>query len=569
MTAGRERGLLRDPAAQDRRGRAVVRGPHAGRDGRVGNAGTGSSHHRPVQPASRSSAVLVLVLVALGMTACFDPTDVAPEGATSGGTEGDEAGSDTATTGDTGGSADGTASDDASGPDGTGDDTAGGADPDAAVVSGDRLRRRDLVADGGARVFVGLHDTELDLDCRFEWAEDGTPRCLPQFQLNVAYADEGCTEPVFPATDACEIEWIYERTRDYACGEHSLYTTYRIDRGAAPASGTFWYRTSSGCVEAGVSDELLAVEHVSPETFVGGVFDDVPREGGVVARFVAAEDGARVMTELRDEARDAACITGMDGARCRPARVAGTSPARTSGATYADAACDVLVAVWTPDDPCPPDATVTWNEGCAAIHSYFEVGRAYDPADVTQWTGATCEAFGAYGPPFAVGAAIPESEMPAIDRIEEGDGRLRAWADGSIAGEPLSPGRAFVDTETGKECRPGRFEDGAWRCVPADAILFSDLEIATWSDPGCTGDRLLSPWSCAPDDARVLEVDFVYCEGETVIAAYELGDPFEGTTAYADYGDGCMPLEVVAGEWHRLGAALPATAFEALEHVVQ
>lgn len=541
--------------------------PGCGESWRAGTSGARRATTPTVQAASRYS--IVVVLSSLGVAACFDPTEVPSEGGSTAGTTGPTDPTDT--TGGPSDPADDSGTGGATEPDTGVDDTTGGPQPDdAAVVSGERLRRRDLVADGGARVFVGLHDAALDLDCRFEWAEDGVLRCLPPFQLNVAYADSGCTEPVHPVMDGCSFDWVYERTHDYACGEHSLYTTYRIDHDGPATSGTYWYQTASGCIEAGMADELLPVEVVPPETFVGGVYDDVTREGGIVARFIAADDGARAIAELRDEARDAVCAIGPAEERCRLQRVAGTSPAQTAGATYADAACDVLVGTWLSDDPCPPDATVTWSGGCGgATNSYFEVGREHDGAAVTQWTGETCEPIGPYGRIFAVGAPIPEDSMPPVERASEGTGRLTAWSDVSTAGEALGPGRAFHDTETDADCRPTRFTDDTTRCVPEDATLFSDFEIPTWSDPGCTGDRLILPFSCAGADAPVLEVAFVYCEGETVLQAYALGEPFTGTTAYADYGDGCMPIDVAPGEWHRLGATLPATTFAALENVVE
>jgi hypothetical protein len=375
--------------------------------------------------------------------------------------------------------------------------------------------------------------------------------------------------PVFPVVDTCTFDYVYERTRDYACGEHSLYTTYRIDHRGAASSGTYYYQTSSGCFEASTSDELLPVELVPAETFVAGAYDDVPREGGIVARFVAADDGARVITEMRDEARDAECWAWASDDRCRPVRVAATAAPNVPGATFADLACGVHVGVWTFDDPCPPDATAIYGEGCDAQLSYFEVGAQSDHADVTMFDGMSCEAFDNYGPPFAVGAAIANEDLPPIERAETGTGRLQAWAHVSSAGEPLGPGRGFIDTETGEACRVTHFPDGTARCVPNDAIITSEFETPVFAEAGCTGDRLVRPFSCSPSPDYVLAVDFVYCTGEVVQEVYAVGDVFDGVTAYIDYGDGCMPIDVVPGEYMRQGPAVPASTFAAVSEAVE
>ena len=81
---------------------------------------------------------------------------------------------------------------------GTGGSTAAAGKSQQPFSSGSRLKVRKIVGTDGAVQQLGFHDTELNLDCTFQRAEDGSTRCLPTSTLTVDgyWLDAACTTPV-------------------------------------------------------------------------------------------------------------------------------------------------------------------------------------------------------------------------------------------------------------------------------------------------------------------------------------------------------------------------------------
>src|SRR6478736_6789521 len=70
--------------------------------------------------------------------------------------------------------------------------------------SGSRLHAVLLDGGDGAVAFRGWFDTQLDIECVFQTAQDGSLRCLPAPSRRGFYADPQCTQAavVVPRCDA-------------------------------------------------------------------------------------------------------------------------------------------------------------------------------------------------------------------------------------------------------------------------------------------------------------------------------------------------------------------------------
>jgi hypothetical protein len=75
------------------------------------------------------------------------------------------------------------------------------------MTSGSRLKAKWYVGSDGARQFAGWHDSQLNVDCDFGQASDGTIRCLPPpagvtIGTQGYFSDAGCTQ-MLGVTDGC------------------------------------------------------------------------------------------------------------------------------------------------------------------------------------------------------------------------------------------------------------------------------------------------------------------------------------------------------------------------------
>lgn len=87
-----------------------------------------------------------------------------------------------------------------------------------AYVSGSRLRARLDDGGEGATAFRAWHDTELDIDCAFQPATDGSTRCIPRDLLGLAYySDAGCTMPIVVADCGPPAKYVSVPAGDESC----------------------------------------------------------------------------------------------------------------------------------------------------------------------------------------------------------------------------------------------------------------------------------------------------------------------------------------------------------------
>lgn len=411
---------------------------------------------------------------------------------------------------------------------------AGDAEVDAGPVyddpagrSGTRLRRRYFDAGGGAYMTLGLWDSELELACEYDTAADGQMRCLPSVIDVVYFTDSGCASPIMAIQDGARCQPEYGRVR---VGNRPIFR--RTDTPAV-LSSMLYYRTDSGCMGSFVpsGETYWVAEEVPSARFVRGQFEDDAREGGVVARFLEGDDGSRILFETLDQVSGSSCDLEHEPGRCMP-------QSRTPAHHFRDAACTQSIADVT-DSSGVGLLYITQRDAdsCPLQDTYYMVGGVRDVAGTRYYRNAAgmCVSQGvtAARQHRDLGAVVPLTSFPATQQAESGAGRLRARRTVDGAGAPLAYARAFWDTERDRECSPGRFPDGSYRCVPDDRGVLVDLYFA---DAACA-ETPLGIYQCSTPGAFIVDLDSAAtsCDAtgaQNFTAFYERGAPYEADAYY-------------------------------------
>jgi len=94
--------------------------------------------------------------------------------------------------------------------------------PATDYQSGSRLRAEVYASAGGATMFYGWFDQQLNAECSFRLAEDGILRCLPLPRWNnVVFSDAACTVPSgVVVMSPSNIPYAFSNT---FCGTHPVY----------------------------------------------------------------------------------------------------------------------------------------------------------------------------------------------------------------------------------------------------------------------------------------------------------------------------------------------------------
>jgi hypothetical protein len=141
-----------------------------------------------------------------------------------------------------------------------------------------RLHARYRTSSDGFCAFLGWWDTDLNEQCSFQRAADGTVRCLPgtgSFLLPHLYTDDQCREPmaVGPAEACDQPSYVMHTSFDH-CERTS--ESYRV-RGPFPGSDLppLWRLLPDGsCVRATIEPGMAYVDYgepLDPGQFVEGV----------------------------------------------------------------------------------------------------------------------------------------------------------------------------------------------------------------------------------------------------------------------------------------------------------
>jgi hypothetical protein len=144
---------------------------------------------------------------------------------------------------------------------------AASADP---TQSGTRLKVQSYVGSDGSSLVAGMYDSQLQTQCSFGLASDGTTRCLPSagYPASVGsyFADSGCSK---------ELAWLpqtgctpsYARSYSETCGGQ-VQTIFSV---SGAFSGTPYTGTPSACVSSAIptGDSLYSIgAELPPSTFV-------------------------------------------------------------------------------------------------------------------------------------------------------------------------------------------------------------------------------------------------------------------------------------------------------------
>lgn len=427
------------------------------------------------------------------------------------------------------------------------------ADYLAEFRSGSRLEARYWSAAGMPDVFAGFFDTELGVACDFARATDGELRCVPRAAArgtHLGFIDDQCSDAVWQTVAVCDSENAFIRL-DTECSD--TFAIARLEPLAT--SAVAHYGTSESCSAS--TDPLdpsattfVAGAPLAPSAFVRGTLRELPGVCRASLRVVEAEDGAIGPHEVFDVER---------GAACDPTSATGTSACDPTRRAY------VSSGLFTDDGCMEPAGTFgTWVDGpscglpdlisAAPDDGYYEVAglhedplyvstAACEPARDQPWIGAV----------FSLGDELGSDELAQFETALHGSGRLRVYAMGED-GTPLLAGRAgrdlaLYDTMLSADCVALRFDDGAFRCVPAD--LFGTIGFDyEYNDDDCTQPiRRCSGDDCVGKVSFDHALDTAACATETVITAvWTVREPATGY--FRNDGIGCMPAGTVgADQW--------------------
>lgn len=144
----------------------------------------------------------------------------------------------------------------------------GSTNTQGGATSGTRLRARFLVGEDGSKQEIGgWHDKQLDIDCAFQAAADGTYRCLPPEHATVSadfFSDAGCTQPMAGVRPGCAPPtYAWALDGDETCGPAPRVTAvFKV--GATPAK-MFSKDSQNPC------HEVIAVAGVALYTIASAV----------------------------------------------------------------------------------------------------------------------------------------------------------------------------------------------------------------------------------------------------------------------------------------------------------
>ena len=376
--------------------------------------------------------------------------------------------------------------------------------------SGSRLRARILDGGGDARIFVGWHDAQLDVDCDFRPVVTGAPgddgrwRCLPRTseiwtqdnQDDIVYLDAACTHAVRVDRQgkgtSPYVVVPSARVEPTCFGPPQVPPATVFARGdqVVVASSTILYEDGGhGCAPSLATGRSLDAFELgakaSVAAFVGASEIVEPRSDRLAARVRVADDGARETIGVHDRRRNAACDTGTAYVPAHGLCL----PFATIQLDQYDATCAKGVAEAPEAATCAPlveIASVFSPTTCSDTTSFYQVGAPFDGprAYISNMdTGPTCVAnpttTGRY---FAQGPLVPAGTYPSIAVQGLGDGPLRREcivpADGT---SPLFC-HGLTDPERGS-CLLLPFCDGQTRCVGSGV---DTVDGSFFADAACT-----------------------------------------------------------------------------------
>jgi hypothetical protein len=364
-----------------------------------------------------------------------------------------------------------------------------------SFASGTRLEARQLRYEDMPPVLLGFYDTELETDCSFRAASDGSLRCLPFYDIPKPliapqlFRDAGCIERVAIGDPDCVAarDSFVEEFEPIDCqgGRVRVYRAALLDDGEALFSNA-----SGDCVAQGATNEVyryFSVEELEPETFVGAELEVLPSPSRLSVERRLAEDGSYQVLSLADPEVNADCRVFED----EDDRSICVPRPEWSGRDYraSDDECSVPLSLQACQEPLYiVDLDVDTDE-----YVFFEAGPEHTGA-VYGGVGA-CELVEDEGPFYTIGDAVPVSRFAEVTSRYAGTGRLRHRVYLDSAGSELAAGAAvgseiqsvggLFDTEFDDTCTLRRYTDLELYCMP-DSMTMESINNLYYTDSGCT-----------------------------------------------------------------------------------
>lgn len=443
------------------------------------------------------------------------------QGGTAGSRSGGAAGESAATGGSGAGEAGsgGEAGSVSPGGSGAGGDAGGRGEPGSFLPSfgrGSRLDVKELRAGNMPPVFVTFYDSELEQDCSFTAAADGSLRCLPRststnpFISPNTFLDDECTVRVALGGTTCvaEADGI---TTEVLPGTGCEESRTRVYRARLLDDGLPLYSTSTGsCAAAGQTGagaHHFGLEELVPEDFVAATIEIPPTPTRLSVQRLSADDGAHQSLALADPEADASCraFEGLAGQAmiCVPA-----VEWSGRGWRFADDECSEPLSL----PVCERPLYVVDVDDETQERSFYEAGPEHTGA--VYGGVSTCELVTGEGPFWAIGDPVPRSRFASVTSDYQGTGRLRHRVFADAAGTSLISGSAnggsilseggLFDTEFGEECSVRRYTDGEMYCLP-HSLPFEVWTNRHYADASCTEPIVLCGQAGCPTDFAVLQ----------------------------------------------------------------
>jgi hypothetical protein len=433
-----------------------------------------------------------------------------------------------------------------------------GGDP----LSGSRIKARWHATDDGFRSFQGWFDSQLGVSCAWTGTADGT-RCVPTTALdsNTTFLDAQCTRPaaVFTPTSCNATRPAYiGRTTPLSC---SIQVTTVSAVGARVSASQVFTNALGGCAAIAVPGgaEVYATDGAVPlSTFVKASPGLETGSGRFANAYLHGEDGARVITGLRDTTLATACMltTAAGEVRCVPSLA---SP--ITG--FSDASCRTAIVEKDGGSCTTPAATVSIPDPPTCSFRVFQRGADFSGPLVFGPVGGTCTTIPAPEYPHQlVGAEVAVPVLPPLASAS----RLRVKV---RFGGFTTRTQTIRDTQLGFNCLPLlRGVDGVRRCLPSP----SQQAHRVYTDAACTQAihvAIVTPTTCTTPVPRFVTLpDAPICtDGGQSSKLRVFPVTTQITAPLFTKGVSCQPLVLGSSRAYAVGPEEPASSFQRIELV--
>jgi hypothetical protein len=442
--------------------------------------------------------------------------------------------------------------------------------PDGLTLSGSRIKVSWLSTSDGFKFQPASYDSQLRSPCNWFSFSDGA-YCIPDLAFGTNYLDSGCTRPVLmfsPSMCRSSPPAYYGALTETSCGSQFL-TVNAVGQRIAVSQVFSGSPASCTATSPPIGAEFYDVDAVVPlSNFVKATPSLETGSGRLAHTYLAAEDGARIVTGIRDTALDAECglVGSIDHVRCVP------YPLGSSETLFSDSDCrSALVPKIT--DPCsPPSSTYSLYDPVTCSADVFTLGADFTGATVYGMYNMICtqQQITFHNLQHLVSEiAVPTlTYAPPSTRLGSGSVSYEGFR------SPYKGTNLFHDSKLDFECMPSLGADGVQRCMPPGELFYPDVR---YSDPLCTVEVNIAPQvprlnsrTCAVGPPRFVVTSDQNPVCTTMGPAFSLhAFPVTApiTPLYAKGESSCVPVSIPY-PYYVIGPEEPATSFEEIRTTI-